>query len=201
MATSPDIEPPERGAEGKAARRTRVVEAAMYLAHEGGYDAVQMRAVAERADVSMGTIYRYFKGKDDLLLAGLAGWVHVVSTAVEDEPVDGDSAADRLASVLDRAASASDGAPVLMEALITAMSTTEPAAAEYKLQVDSAVRRLIVAAIGDEPGIDANGVAQVIGHVWLSAISRWVGGLAPEGSVASELRHAVQMLVGARVQA
>ncbi|MFT5201898.1 MAG: hypothetical protein ACI9C1_001279, partial [Candidatus Aldehydirespiratoraceae bacterium] len=45
------------------------------------------------------------------------------------------------------------------------------------------------------------GVARVIGHVWLSAISRWVGGLAPEGSVASELRHAVQMLVGARVGA
>jgi AcrR family transcriptional regulator len=201
MGLSPDVERLERGAEGKAARRTRVIEAAMYLAHEGGYDAVQMRAVAERADVSMGTIYRYFKGKDDLLLAGLAGWVHMVSVAVEDDPAVGDSPAERLTSVLGRAAGASDGAPVLMEALITAMSTPDTAAAEYKMQVDSAVRRLIVVAIGDEPGIDAAGVARVIGHVWLSAISRWVGGLAPEGSVARELSHAVQMLVGTRVGA
>ncbi|NIR40846.1 MAG: helix-turn-helix transcriptional regulator, partial [Actinobacteria bacterium] len=38
----------------------------MRMAHEGGYEAVQMRAVAERADVALGTIYRYFNGKDDL---------------------------------------------------------------------------------------------------------------------------------------
>jgi AcrR family transcriptional regulator len=199
MATSTKRAAPSRGEEGKAARRTRVIEVAMLMAREGGYDAVQMREVAERADVSLGTIYRYFKSKDDLLLAGLVGWVGILRRRIESEPVQGDNPAERLSSVLSEAAGAAVGATTLMGALITALSTTDPTAAEYKLAVESEVRQLIVAALRDDPSIDAEGVSRVIGHVWLSAISRWVGGLAPVGSVEEELRHAVRMLVGNRV--
>jgi TetR/AcrR family transcriptional regulator, cholesterol catabolism regulator len=188
-----------RSEQGKAARRSRVIEVAMFMAHEGGYDAVHMRAVAEKADVSLGTIYRYFKGKDDLLLAGLVGWVRLLRRRIESESLPGGTVADRLSSVLAEAAGAADGAPVLMGALITALSTTDPAAADYKLAVESEVQQLMVVAMGDEPNVDAIGVARVVGHVWLSAISRWVGGLAPAGSVEEELRHAVNMLVGTRV--
>lgn len=167
----------------------------MYMAAEGGYEAVQMRAVAERAGVSLGTIYRYFRSKDDLLLAGLSGWVHLLRRDLQAQPAEGDDPAERLSAVLGRAARAAEGAPVLMGALITALSTTDPEAGKYKLQVESEVQAMIVAALGGAD-VDAAGVARVVGHVWLSAISRWVGGLAPAGSVESELRHAVQMLVG-----
>ena len=50
-------------------RRDRVIDAAMQLAAEGGYDAVQMRDVATKADVALGTVYRYFGSKDPLLAA------------------------------------------------------------------------------------------------------------------------------------
>src|SRR5262249_57103235 len=53
----------------QAARRARVLDAALALATEGGYDAVQMRDVASRAQVALGTIYRYFSSKDHLLAA------------------------------------------------------------------------------------------------------------------------------------
>ena len=53
------------------ARRQRVIDAAMALGLEGGYEAVQMRDVAARADVAMGTVYRYFTSKDHLLAAAL----------------------------------------------------------------------------------------------------------------------------------
>lgn len=200
MSTSTETSTPERGADGKAARRIRMVEAAMNLAADGGYDAVQMRAVAERANVSLGTIYRYFAGKDDMLLAGLAGWVHILRRQIEDQEFTNGTAADRLAEALGQAAGAAEGAPVLMEALVNALSTTDPSAVQYKLRIEAEVGGLIVAAIGDEPGIDAAGVSRVVGHVWLSAISRWVGGLSEAGSVESELRHAVMMLIPARAE-
>ena len=55
----------------QAARRERVIRAAMELGAEGGYDAVQMRDVAQRAGVALGTIYRYFSSKDHLLAAAM----------------------------------------------------------------------------------------------------------------------------------
>ncbi len=44
----------------QAARRERVVRAALDLGAAGGYDSVQMRDVATSAGVALGTIYRYF---------------------------------------------------------------------------------------------------------------------------------------------
>lgn len=53
-------------------RRKRILDATLALASKGGYDAVQMRAVAERADVAVGTLYRYFPSKVHLLVSALA---------------------------------------------------------------------------------------------------------------------------------
>ena len=53
-------------------RRERIIDAALALASRGGYDAVQMRAVADGAEVALGTVYRYFPSKSHLLIAGLA---------------------------------------------------------------------------------------------------------------------------------
>ena len=166
----------------------------MRMAAEGGYEAVQMRAVAARADVSLGTIYRYFNGKDDMLLAGLVSWIQRVREGLESGPLEQTTAVDRLSALLAGAAEMAERTPMLMSALFTALNTTDPAAAEYKLAVELEVRQFIVAAIGDDPEIDAVGVARVVGHVWFSATSRWVGGLATAGSLEEELRHAVRMM-------
>ncbi len=52
-------------------RRKRILDATLALASKGGYEAVQMRAVAERADVAVGTLYRYFPSKVHLLVSAL----------------------------------------------------------------------------------------------------------------------------------
>lgn len=177
-------------------RRTRVIESAMRLALDGGYESVQMRAVADGADVALGTIYRYFSGKDEMLIAGLAEWLNLMRRRLEKSPMLGDTPGERLAEVLSSASSSIDSAPILIGALVTAMGTTDPAAAKYKLAVELEVQNLVVMAIGDDESIDAIGVARVVGHVWGSSISRWVGGLAGDGSVEIELRHATKMLLG-----
>ena len=68
------------------ARRQRVVDAAMTLGLDGGYEAVQMRDVAALADVAMGTVYRYFTSKDHLLAAALVHWVEQLDSAVGPTP-------------------------------------------------------------------------------------------------------------------
>ena len=55
---------------------------------------------------------------------------------------------------------------------------------------------LVVTALGADSGLDAEGIARVIGHVWSSSLARWVSGMAPDGSVQAELTHAARLLVG-----
>ncbi len=52
-----------------AARQEAIVAAARALASEKGMAAVQIAAVAERAGIAAGTVYRYFSSKDDLVSA------------------------------------------------------------------------------------------------------------------------------------
>ena len=110
------------------ARRQRVIDAAMALGLEGGYEAVQMRDVAARADVAMGTVYRYFTSKDHLLAATLVHWVEMLDTRIGQHPPRGDHPADRVLDVLDRALRAMGRQPKLVAAVFTSLSSPDPAA-------------------------------------------------------------------------
>ena len=52
-----------------AARRDAIIAAARQMASEGGMAAVQIAAVAARAGIAAGTVYRYFPAKTDLIVA------------------------------------------------------------------------------------------------------------------------------------
>jgi len=52
-------------------KRARILEAAYQLCQERGVAAVLMEEVASRANVSKGTLYRFFASKEDLLLASI----------------------------------------------------------------------------------------------------------------------------------
>jgi AcrR family transcriptional regulator len=52
-----------------AARRDAIIAAAQQAASESGMAAVQVAAVAARAGIAAGTVYRYFPGKSDLIAA------------------------------------------------------------------------------------------------------------------------------------
>jgi AcrR family transcriptional regulator len=110
------------------ARRDTIVLAAQALAAEGGMAAVQIAAVAARADIAAGTVYRYFPSKTELV-AALVGAV-----------------AERELDALRRAA---DAAPGPLSALAAAIATFAARAL--------AARRLAWAILAEpvEPDIDA----------------------------------------------
>lgn len=59
-----------------ADREKAILDSAIALAAEGGMAAVQVAAVAQRAGIAAGTVYRYFPTKNDLvaeLIAAVAG--------------------------------------------------------------------------------------------------------------------------------
>src|SRR5471030_2770727 len=59
---------------GQQERRDRIVRAAITLLERGEYDAIQMRDVAQEANVALATVYRYFTSKEHLYAAALLEW-------------------------------------------------------------------------------------------------------------------------------
>ena len=53
----------------KQETRARLLRTAIQLMKEQGFDALTVEAIAEAADVGKGTIYNYFKTKEDIVLA------------------------------------------------------------------------------------------------------------------------------------
>ena len=51
-----------------SARRRETILDYDFVAAAGGYEAVQMRTVAERVGIAVGTLYRYFPAKPTLLV-------------------------------------------------------------------------------------------------------------------------------------
>lgn len=68
------------------ARRRRILEACARLASRGGFDAVQMREVAESSQVALGTLYRYFPSKIHLLVATMQDQLEHLHATLRKKP-------------------------------------------------------------------------------------------------------------------
>jgi TetR/AcrR family transcriptional regulator, cholesterol catabolism regulator len=86
----------ELGSAAQRERRKRIIDATLALASKGGYDAVQMRAVAEKADVALGTLYRYFPSKIHLLVSGLVREFERAKEKLDKRPIPGETRYDRM---------------------------------------------------------------------------------------------------------
>jgi AcrR family transcriptional regulator len=177
------------------ARRQRVIDAAMSLGLDGGYDAVQMRDVAARADVAMGTVYRYFTSKDHLLAATLVYWVEQLAVRIEQHPPQGDQPADRVLEVLDRALRAMGRQPRLVAAVFTSLSSPDPAAVGCQQQITLLMEGIIAGAMGEPALPDMSERARMIGHVWYSALVGWINGWSTMTRVHDELAVSVRLLL------
>ena len=177
------------------ARRQRVIDAAMALGLDGGYDAVQMRDVAARADVAMGTVYRYFTSKDHLLAAALVYWVEQLAVRIEQHPPPGDLPADRVLDVLDRALRAMGRQPRLVAAVFTSLSSPAPGAVGCQQQITLLMEGIIAGAMGEPAVPDMSERARMIGHVWYSALVGWINGWSTMARVYDELAVSVRLLL------
>ncbi len=181
--------------DAQQARRQRVIDAAMDLAAEGGYEAVQMRDVAARAGVAMGTVYRYFSSKDHILAAAMIYWTEVLYLQLDKHPPRGVTPADRVLDVLDRALRALNRVPKLGAALFMSINSADPAGIEAQQSVTKMLDAIVLRSIGDHPPVDEENRSRMIGHIWYSAMVGWVNGWSSIERVYKELEIAVDLLL------
>jgi AcrR family transcriptional regulator len=186
----------EQGSAAQRDRRRRILDATMQLASKGGYDAVQMRTVAERAEVAIGTLYRYFPSKIHLLVSALARELERTQERIDRRPIPGETQYERVLSVLGRLTRLMQRDPMLAEAMTRAFMFADPSAANEVNAVARLMETMVTGAMhAGEPSADDRAIARVIGDVWLSNLVAWVTRRASARDVINHLEIAARQLL------
>ena len=193
----------EYGSAAQRERRRRILDVTLVLASKGGYDAVQMRTVAERADVALGTLYRYFPSKIHLLVSALIREFEEMQDKLERAATPGDTPYERTRVVLARITRTMQREPQLTEAMTRAFMFADPSAAAEVNTVGRLMEDMFIKAMrgapadGElgEPTADDRAKARVIGDVWLSNLVAWVTRRASANDVINHLELAARLLL------
>lgn len=144
------------GADHKAAtraeaQRSRILRAAQQCFVEKGFHAASMAAIAQAADMSAGLIYRYFKSKNEIILAIIDHQLELARARIGEL-----HGAEDLAAGITRAfQAASEGddkvisAPLFLE--MSAEATRDPQIATAIREFDSTVRADIEHVLSRSP--------------------------------------------------
>ncbi len=91
-----------RDDELKRHRRGEILRAAVEVFADRGYFAARMREVAQRAGVADGTLYLYFKGKEDLLVSVLEEYADAFLTRARRDAAKLDDPHEKLRVIVER---------------------------------------------------------------------------------------------------
>jgi AcrR family transcriptional regulator len=190
----------EQGSSAQRDRRRRILDATLALASKGGYEAVQMRAVAERADVALGTLYRYFPSKIHLLVSALAREFERTQDKIDRAILRGDTPYDRIMLMLGGITKAMQRDPQLTEAMTRAFMFADASAAAEVDAVGRLMDGMFARAMSNnsDPTEEQLAIARVISDVWLSNLVAWVTRRASATDVANRLELTIGLLLGKR---
>lgn len=183
--------------ESQTARRERMLDAALELAFEGGWDAVQMREVSTRAGVALGTLYRYFPSKEQLLVSVMLDQVRALADRLAVRPPEGHDPVERVTDVLRRANRALQAQPEVTTAMIRALVSGNTDVAPVVASVRDEMRRIISDALAGEGPTGERRVLEIdlLSDVWLAALVSWISGAEDADGVLPHLSRAAAVLL------
>jgi AcrR family transcriptional regulator len=180
------------------------VSTAIDLAEKGGFEAVRLRDVAADADVALGTLYRYFRSKEDLLIAALTMEVEQLELRMKGRQLPGDTPLARVTAFFEAATRGFVRRPRLSRAILRAAASGDRELAEKVAGFHTRVTDMIIAALrGEAFGADGVGspveaeasVGLVLEYVWFAALVGWAGGLQSPTEVVEKMNTAAAMIL------
>ena len=188
---------PDSETAAQRARRGRIIAVALSLAARGGYDAVQMREVAERSGVALGTLYRYFPSKVHLLVSAMASEVDQLSARLQKRQATGETRAERVSFVLERSTRSLQRDPLLTEAMVRAMMAADATVAAEVQAVREGMTDLIVQAMrgGGPPREHDVELAAILQDVWFARQIAWLGGRIGIADVWRDIHLAITLVL------
>jgi AcrR family transcriptional regulator len=189
-------------------RLRRIVDAAVELAEAGGFEAVKLRDVADASGVALGTLYKYFRSKEDVLLFAVNEDSEQLLRVIAQRPPSAPHASARLAELFARATRGLTRRPSFARAVLRAIAASEAGSAAQQAAFHLRMTRMVVAALrGEAPDVAAplsepvgtereRRIALVLQNVWFASLIGWASGLHPIGTVTQRMQETIELLVG-----
>jgi TetR/AcrR family transcriptional regulator, cholesterol catabolism regulator len=171
-------------------RYQRMLQAATAMLASGGEDALQMKELAERAAVSLATLYRYFPSKDHLLLAISHSRYENALRRVAGEVPRGATVQERVTSHLLREFRAEQRDQRLTAALTRVLTDPRPEYAPVIIKTQRLHLRVLehVATGGGPVDDDLRRRLRIVMDVFGAATRRWLAGVSSAAEARFEIR-------------
>lgn len=179
-------------------RREAILDAALLVATSGGYEAVQMRSVAERAGIAVGTLYRHFPAKTNLLVAALTREFRRLNSA--DDWASGDGTPlERLERLTTHLHDRWQRDPWLTSAMTRAFAVADTRAAAELVSAAAEIQNLLARTLrGGEPTPADLHIAAIISDVWLANLVAFSGHRASAADTRERIDLATRRVVTSR---
>ncbi|MER5181570.1 TetR family transcriptional regulator [Streptomyces sp. NPDC002896] len=185
------------------ARRQLLTDAVISLVDEIGPENVQMRNVAERSGVALGTAYRYFASKDHMLAAAWADWHRRLTDRVHAELARQRSRARREVGALDRVLSffrrevrSFQRHPNFARLVVLVQGSSDPFASEALATVASSQDEVLVELMEGVPEEIALPARVAINAVLSTGLQEWTTGRRTIGDVQTNLESVTRLVLG-----
>ena len=177
------------------ARRRRIVDAGLALLKTRDYEKIQVKDVAEQANVALGTLYRYFASKEHLFAEVLVAWAGTLRTNISRHPLPASTDTERLTEVYHRSIRAFQRQPSLARLVATLETATDPFATEILARLAQTTNDIYVEALQDMDRARAQRIVHVVGAVLASSLRTWTAHRVPIAQVYDDLTNAIELLL------
>jgi AcrR family transcriptional regulator len=182
--------------DAQRARRDRIVDAGLTLLNERDFDKIQVKDVAEEANVALGTLYRYFSSKEHLFAEVLVRWAGTLRTHISRNPLRGATDAQRLTQVINRSVRAFQRQPSLARLVATLETSSDPYATEILDRLGRTTGDIYVEAIHDLDRETAHRIVVVVDAVLAARLRSWVAGRISIATMNDDLADTIDLLLG-----
>jgi AcrR family transcriptional regulator len=182
-------------------RARRIVDTAIELAEKGGYEAVRLRDVASHAGVALGTVYKRFRSKEDILVAALDRDTASFEELLREQAIPGGCASMRANTFFQLATQAFLAKPNFARAVLRAVASGDQGVTEKVARFHGRVTRLVnLAMLGGEARVPTDEeirVAEILQDIWFAALVGWMGGLHDVEQIHANIQFASERLLPA----
>jgi AcrR family transcriptional regulator len=176
-------------------RRERLLEAGLALLATDDYENVQVKDIADRAGVSLGTLYNYFSSKERFFAEVLVRWADTLPTKVRRRPPSQDSPAERLKETVHRALHAFERQPQMARLVNVLTMSTDPSSADIMRRVNLATTDAYMQALAGVEPADARRMVEVVHAVFGSSLLGWSLGRRSMSDVIDSVDSAIELVV------